>query len=420
MCSARNVLNLSDEAIEKLSRFYENTPELSFEEVNISLLNFLQPIKQSDNISNDYIIKSLIAVKDTIINDFERMLHNPDTSVPSLLEKTHNSLVEKTAIIFNSAMPKHNNQLLATITDNINDFRKAIQTDYSKLQGSLDNNNMKEFVQNFDLKLSMLMQNLQQPLYSSINSLEDKINTKFLSISNDIIRNQDKLQDSLLNSINNINSDNRSISPNSKPIKVILTPLYPTAEISNCNFDMNMYNLKRLHKQNILLKSFDCTENVSVEQLTDFLTILDDHQSHGILISNKSGIAAKKNYEIEIHNNKIIVFLHNVEYNGSIISCAVDIIDGLSNKLSQYINIKDETLSIPKEVMDSINNEYHTFSTQKNALVELLKEHQKRVISQIDELRFPVLDKYLSSKYLVPISKPGMKCDLCKLYTANN
>ena len=69
MCSARNVLNLSDEAIEKLSRFYENTPELSFEEVNISLLNFLQPIKQSDNISNDYIIKSLIAVKDTIIND---------------------------------------------------------------------------------------------------------------------------------------------------------------------------------------------------------------------------------------------------------------------------------------------------------------------------------------------------------------
>lgn len=423
MRSSRNVLNLSDEAVEKLSRFYENTPDLSFEEVNISLLNFLQPIKQSDNISNDYIIKSLIAVKDDIINDFERMLHNPDTSVPSLLEKTHNSLVEKTAIIFNSAMPKHNNQLLATITDNINDFRKAIQTDYSKLQGSLDNNNMKEFVQNFDLKLSMLMQNLQQPLYSSINSLEDKINAKFLSISNDIIRNQDKLQDSLLSSINNINVDlyeNRSISPTSKPIKVILTPLYPTAEISNCNFDMNMYNLKRLHKQNILLKSFDCTENVSVEQLTDFLTILDDHQSNGILISNKSGISTKKNYEIEIHNNKIIVFLHSVEYNGSIMSCAVDIIDSLSNKLSQYINTKDETLSIPKEVMDSINNEYHTFSTQKNALVELLKEHQKRVISQIDELRFPVLDKYLSSKYLVPITKPGMKCDLCKLYTANN
>ena len=70
--------------------------------------------------------------------------------------------------------------------------------------------------------------------------------------------------------------------------------------------------------------------------------------------------------------------------------------------------------------MDSINNEYHTFMTQKNALVELLKEHQKRVVSQIDELRFPSLDKYLSSKYLVPIAKPGLKCDLCKLYSANN
>ena len=424
MSEKGNVLHLSNDAKNGLATFYENTPGLSFEEINISLIRFLQPIKHSNYIlPNDQINNSLTAIKNEIINDFERIIHNPDTSVPSLLEKTHNSLIEKTAIIFNSSMPKYNNQIISTITEHINNFRKTTQDEYNKLQGSINNNDIKDFAQNFDLKLSMLMQNLQQPLYSSLNSMEDKINHKIISSTSDIIRNQEKLQEKIMCSISDITDTDtvsRSISPTSKPIKAILTPLFPSAEIKNCKFNMDMYSLTRIHKQNVMLKTFDCFENVSVDEVTDFLSILDEHHSNGILISNKSGISTKKNYDIEIHNNKIIVFLHNVEYNGDVISSAVDIIDNLTNKLSLYIKTNDEALSIPKEIMDSINNEYHTFSTQKTALVELLKEHQKRVISQIDELRFPVLDKYLSSKYLIPISKPGLKCDLCKLYTANN
>lgn len=424
MSKKGSILNLSNDAKTVLATFYENTPGLSFEEINLSLIRFLQPIKHSNYIiPNDQINNSLTAIKNEIINDFERIIHNPDTSVPSLLEKTHNSLIEKTAIIFNSSMPKYNNQIISTITDHINDFRKTTQDEYNKLQGSIDNNHIKEFAQNFDLKLSMLMQNLQQPLYSSLNSMEDKINHKISSSTSDIIRNQEKLQEKMMCNISDItNTDtvSRSISTTSKPIKVILTPLFPSSEIKNCNFNINMYKLTRIHKQTVMLKTFDSFENISLDELTDFVSLIDEHQCNGILISNNSGISTKKNYEIEIHNNKIIVFLHNVEYNGNLIASAVDIIDSLTNRLSQYIKTNDATLTIPKEIMDSINNEYHTFSAQKTALVELLKEHQKRVISQIDELRFPALDKYLSSKYLIPISKPGLKCDLCKLYTANN
>ena len=60
------------------------------------------------------------------------------------------------------------------------------------------------------------------------------------------------------------------------------------------------------------------------------------------------------------------------------------------------------------------------FITQKLAVIDVLKESQKKVIAQIDEIKFPSLDKYLSGKYSAPIIKSGLKCDICKYYSANN
>ena len=79
-----------------------------------------------------------------------------------------------------------------------------------------------------------------------------------------------------------------------------------------------------------------------------------------------------------------------------------------------------EDCAIPKEILDTINNEYQTFISQKAAVVEVFKESQKKVLTQIDEFRFPALDKFLSTKYSAPIQKPGLKCDLCKSFCGNN
>ena len=82
------------------------------------------------------------------------------------------------------------------------------------------------------------------------------------------------------------------------------------------------------------------------------------------------------------------------------------------------MNIDD--ISIPKDILENINTEYQLFISQKNAVIEVFKESQKKVLTQIDELRFPCLDKYLATKFSAPIQKPGLKCDLCKSFTANN
>ena len=120
---------------------------------------------------------------------------------------------------------------------------------------------------------------------------------------------------------------------------------------------------------------------------------------------------------------KITYFYNILKYFPTLVynlSHKYNIIDNLNMKFRQFKSQHDDDCSIPKDVLDTINNEYQLFLSQKTAVVELFKENQKKVLSQIDEIRFPSLDKFLSTKYSAPIQKPGLKCDMCKSFNANN
>jgi ABC-type Zn uptake system ZnuABC Zn-binding protein ZnuA len=203
----------------------------------------------------------------------------------------------------------------------------------------------------------------------------------------------------------------------------VLTKMYNSAEINVQSSSLNSGSilLKRLRKPNILIENKDISENVSIDDINNFIQLIEEHNCNGIFISQNSGISTKKNYQIDIVNKNIVVFLHNVEYCSLKISNAVDIIDNLSMKFRLFKEeYKTDDISIPKELLDTINKEYQLFISQKNAVVDILKENQKKVISQLDEIRFPCLDKFLSTKYSLQIQKPGLKCDVCKAYNANN
>ena len=114
------------------------------------------------------------------------------------------------------------------------------------------------------------------------------------------------------------------------------------------------------------------------------------------------------------------VFIHNMEFSSLKLELAVSVIDTISEKLRQFNGKSNGDQTIPKEVLDSINSEYQFFISQKNAVIDVFKESQRKVLSQIDEIRFPNLDKFLSTKYTSTIQKQGFKCELCKSFSGNN
>jgi len=414
---------------ETICQFYAANPHVDFEIINNMFISMLQhsvrtdsPImdmNRSENVDNR-LIAHIDSLKDCYIKELRSVFN--DTSKCDIAK----IFDEKSDAFF-----VHIKEIIETVEHRA-PFNEGIIESFASLTADMkqmitlsDHSSIKEFIGNYDMKITMLLQNMQQPIYSLISASEDRINNNINSLKS-ISSNQTEVHAKFLVDIGEVLAETRrALSPtffDNKMLSSVLTKIYSSAEILNPNsLNEDELILKRLRKENILFKNFILETNVPSDDISIFIQTVDDNNCNGILVSQQSGISTKKNYQIDMHNNRIIVYIHNAEYNPHNIQIAVDIIDNLSSKLHQYKSKgENDDFHIPKDVLDIINNEYQLFVSQKGAIVEVFKEQQKKVLSQVDELKFPILDKILSTKYLAPTPKPGLKCDLCKSYFANN
>ena len=251
--------------------------------------------------------------------------------------------------------------------------------------------------------MNLIFIDLYEKMFSTNENFSQNNQTKYSNCINDAVLS---LEDTTVNKQANL--------------IVLLNKLYSTAEVAQLkDFDHTVFSMKRFQKPQILFESHDSDFNITSDEIQQFTKMVGDHNCNGVFISNKSGISSKPNYHIDFIHGNLLVFLHNVDYSTDKIKLAIDIIDTISVKLRELNNTPDEN-TIPKPVLDDINKEYQLFISQKEALINIYKECQKKVLSQIDEIRFPCLDKFLSTKYVTQIQKPGFKCDLCKCFNANN
>jgi len=402
----------------------ENTNNINEIKHSVSALKETVSNTNSENYRN--ILNKLVEIKQEYIEDVKTIVQtNTYERIGPLIDKNNSMLIDKTSIVLNDIIPKNQTQFHSQISESMNSFYKSISEDSKTLSQSSNTQSMKEFIQNFEIKSSLMLQNIQQPIYSYISASEERINNSI-----------NKLKDGNGNQFNNQtivsdlgemlcefrNSQVGKTSYNVQPLSAILTKLFNSAEISLQNTIGNpgIVLLKRIRKNNILVQNKDSEENISTDDINSFMHLIEENNCNGIFLSQRSGIATKKNFQIELHNNNVIIFVHNCEYSPSKIELAISVIDNLSSKLRQFRGKSEDDCNIPKDVLDTINNEYQLFISQKNAVIDVFKESQRKVLAQIDELRFPSLDKYLSTKYSAPIQKPGLKCDLCKSFSANN
>jgi hypothetical protein len=256
---------------------------------------------------------------------------------------------------------------------------------------------------------------------ASLNDVFKNLDTTIIDKISDFQKEntvrQHIVNNNLLDYIDNMFSKyNPKPSETNQNFAYVLSKIYSTSEVSRLE---DAFVIKRYMKPPVLFETVDSSENISNEEVQCFIKTIEDKNCHGVFVSQNSGISSKPNFHIEYHKGNICIFVHNGDYDFHKVKLAVQIIDSLSVKLKELNHGHDEN-AISKATLDDINKEYQLFVSQKDALVNVYKECQKKVLSQIDEIRLPCLDKYLSTKYTNTTQKQGFKCDLCKCYNANN
>lgn len=425
----------------RIFEYYKKNTNVNIETMNIILLDFMEQlgndmtkilsntvfgeilsnvkeIKQQVFSLNDQISlkiqehnKSFIETTKLVIG----MASNENTDkIIQLLNRNTDSFIER----INISIPKTQEDTNKKIQDNLFGFQKTINEDIkSFLSSNSSDNSLKEFISTLDSKITTM----QQPIYTFLSSNQDQLTSKINGLREDTLTSKNN-NDKVMGELNDFLTKYKSSSQfkgqcSENMLGNILNKMYPTAEVINTTAlkASGDFSLKRTGKQTILIENKNYEANVNLDEIKKFLRDINEQKTNGIMMSQYSGIVSKPNGFIEINDGKVIIYLHNVDYSQDKIKMAIDVIDNLSDRLEEISNVEEVNGHIiKKDVLDKINEQFQLFINQKDMVLTTVKEMNKKLLSQIEDLKLPDLSIFLNDKY-ASIQNQQFSCEVCNL-----
>ena len=443
----------------KVFEFYNEHKNLNFENMNILFVDILDNLLRNTNPSLDTNVaaalldnmkalqRQVLNIKDTVEKnqtdigtmftlkfvDFKRdymedmrmiLSSNANEKVAPIIKQYNETLLDKTRIMINEIIPKNQEILYKSIENTLDNLQKSINNDTNSLmKSSLTKDVLDKFTQSLDEKFSTTLINSQSMFNSIITSTEHRISNKLTEIKDASVINNSS-QSTLCTNVNDLLKKMENSSSKGKLSENILFnvlhSLHPTAQIESVGNikETGDIIMRRRDKPVILFENKNYDKNVVQDEVRKFLRDVEHQNCSGIMLAQHYGIANKNNFEIEIHNNNILVYLHKVEYDADKIKAAIDIIDYFKEALGDVESGNGELVNINKETLDDINKEYQNFINNKLLHIKTIKDFQQKLIAQVEDIKVPALEHFLSKLYASSSSKENT-CDYCS-YVAKN
>jgi hypothetical protein len=164
----------------------------------------------------------------------------------------------------------------------------------------------------------------------------------------------------------------------------------------------------------VLIENKDWKRPVIQEEVKKFLRDIDMQKCCGLFLSQNTTITTKDNFEINVHDGNVLVYVHCANNDPEKIKIGLDIIDAFYNTLKlldENACSEDNINTISKELTDHINAEYQNFLSKKNKTIKMAKDFIQTLVKQLEEFTIPSLETYLASKYSLSSSK--FVCEFC-------
>lgn len=428
-----NIVDINLIFIDILKKLSTNLNETLTNTVNHKILSTLTELtKDIYNIKQDVSTK-LNDTKKEYIENLKLILDNTNNNnydkIQNMLDKNNETIVNKTTSIINEFMPKNNEKVSSIIENSIRTLHETINHDTNMLIDNInkDDKNINEFINNIDNRFNSMINSLQQPIFSFIQSSEERTNNNVQQIREKLVAqqlSQETLNNGMqefLNKYKHNSSSKGNISETE--LYSILQNIFPCDEIIDCSTETATcdYRVNRLNnsRPTILFENKDYSRSVTTEEINKFERDLSIQKHHGIFISQKSNITFKEPFQIDIINNIIHIYIPNAQYNIDKIRIAVEIIDSLSSKISHINNSQTETININKEDINELIEVFNDFNTQKNALIETIKNNNKHILDKIEAMQLTAIKKILNKNGFFNVDE-DFRCKYCTTFIGKN
>jgi hypothetical protein len=438
--------------------FYDEHKNLNFEDMNILFIQIMQKLIENSNPSfninvvsqlldnvknlqtqvsnvsdmfsknnsdmNSNITMKFLEFKREYIEDIKMILsNNTSEKIAPIIKEYNDTILDKTRIMFSEIIPKNQEIISKDIENSMKNLHSSINQDTNiLLKNSVNKETLDNFINSLEEKFSKTIVNSQNIFNSIISASENRLENRLSElkdISKTNISSQTLLQSNVSELLKKMENSSSKGKISENILFNILQSIYPTAEINSVGGSKETGDIMliRKDKPTILFENKNYDKNVIQEEVKKFLRDVELQNCSGIMLAQHYGITNKENFEIEMNNNNVLVYLHRVEYDADKIKAAVDIIDHFKSKLVDVNKIGGDDINIDKDVLDEINKEYQMFIANKLSHIKTIKDCQQRLLTQIEEIKIPNLEHFLSKLY-ASSSKEDI-CEYCN-YVAKN
>lgn len=388
---------------------------------NTAVLDMLQSLNHKmDSVTQieQQLANRMNELRKEYVDDLKMVLTcNVSDKIEPLLKEQNMVLFDKTNAMIASLIPQNEAAVVGRIETVVKTFQDHVTADTKQLLSStMDAPTLQRHLAEFDEKIQRAVASSQSILNQSIENTGRHIDGRIDAIA----INSNKVSESLNTSVNSLlhkfenSSSKGQLSENL--LFNVLGDLYPTAEVVQVGQTKETGDimLRRNDRPTVLVENKDWTRPVPQNEVSKFIRDVEIQRCSGIFLSQNGGITCRENFEVEIINGRVLVYVHEVRNDPVLIKMAVDVIDRVEPALSEVTSIgelgTEET--IPKELVKQLNVELAAFVESKLAIVTSAKTFQKTLLKQLDELRMPALEEYLGARFST-ITNAGYKCEFC-------
>jgi hypothetical protein len=441
-------------------QFYKDHPEIDFDAVNLIFVELLEKLLSNmsntlnENLSVD-MLKEISAnvsqhslllktlderTKDDISSlktNIDSSVSNQKDSIIASMREVVNNKENNDAQFIHKIISDNHELLSERINKNLENLPKELQTsivsksditeELAKTHSSLSEELAKFFSsQNSPASLT---ENISSLIESKYNELNASLSTRVESVlSSATTTNNSTLSDilerlkpmlSVEEYFRTNNNSNIKGKRGENKLEPLLSQILPEANIINSSgsAESGDFMIERTNKPTVLIDTKDYNTSVPKKEVDKIIRDIERRKCCGILLSQNSGISLKYDFEINVHNNYVVVFLHNVKYNEEKISLAIQIIDMLYPIIQQNANLEHESIS--SEQLNTINKEFQEIISQKRKVIEQIEQHNKDIIKSISKIDIPTLSSLLTAKFSQS-EKLNYVCDICNDYVGKN
>ena len=428
---------MTNNVSEKVAPLLKEQNEMMLDKTHL-LINNLMPKNQDETTSAKQISETMKTLQSSFsefkrdyIDDVQMMLvNNVSEKVAPLLKEQNAIMLDRTHLLINELLPKnHENDIIKKMNESLKSLYTSLSDETNKLMtSSINQNTFNEFIASVDSKFSNALQSSQSLFGSTEQRLDSSIREIKTSTESQInyLKEMSTSGQTMTNSLNNSVSELlRKMENSSSKGKIsenivfnVLHSLYPCSQIDPVGTTKETGDiiLTRNNKPKILIENKNWDKNVVQEEVKKFIHDAEKNDCCGLFLSQNYGIANKENFQIDISGKNILIYLHEVKNDAEKIRVAISIIDHFKKKLDELDNNSDVD-TISKDTLEMINREYQNHALQKINMVKLIKDCNQKMLKQMEEIKIPTLEDYLSKRYAFSTTK--FVCKFCDFVGKN-